>query len=111
MRVEPTKAAIGARVHVERSELADDAVARRCLELLDERGVLVFPQIGLSDEEQLAFTDKIGTRVDYFGRGSNPDGAEDGIYKVSLDESVHIRPEVVQATFFWHMDGLTTDMA
>jgi hypothetical protein len=33
------------------------------LDEIEERGVLVFPRVNLSDAEQLAFTDKLGTRL------------------------------------------------
>jgi alpha-ketoglutarate-dependent taurine dioxygenase len=110
MLVEPIKPHIGAVIRVDRSALCEDAVVRNCLELLEERGVLVFPAIGLTDEEQLAFTDKLGPRVDYYSKAMD-DPDSDGFYKVSLDEKVNKRIESVQATFFWHMDGFTTDLA
>ena len=63
MQVENLKPKIGARVHAERAELNDPAVAQRLLELLEERGVLVFPRLGLDDRDLLAFTDSLGARV------------------------------------------------
>ena len=62
IRTEHIKEELGEIVHVERSALHRDELAVRCLELLEERGVLVFPRLGLSDEVQLAFTDRLGTR-------------------------------------------------
>ena len=98
---------IGARVDVERRALLDDDVIAQCLDLLERRGVLVFPRIGLSDEEQLAFTDRLGARSDF----TRLEGvSDDGIYRVSLDPRENAHTEYVQATFFWHMDGLTADV-
>ena len=51
LKVEPIKPALGAVVRVDRAALADEAVAQRCLDLLEKHGALVFPQIGLSDAE------------------------------------------------------------
>src|SRR5438093_74388 len=110
MLVEPIKPHIGAVIGIDRSALCDEAVVRHCLQLLDERGVLVFPRIGLTDEEQLAFTDKLGTRVDYYSKALDETREGDGFYKVSLDERVNKMTEFVQATFFWHMDGFTSHM-
>jgi alpha-ketoglutarate-dependent taurine dioxygenase len=102
VEIEPVKPLIGGIVHVDRSALCDKAVIERCLEALEDRGVLVFPRIGLGDEEQLAFTDALGTRVK-FTRGPE-------IYEVTLDPEVNDEPEYVQGTFFWHIDGVTIDM-
>lgn len=106
MRIEPIKPHIGAIVHVERSALTDAAVAKRCLEALEEHDVLVFPRLGLSDAEQIAFTDRLGPRLDFTRGASGGDTAMPGIYTVTLDPKVNSDPEFVLATFFWHMDGM-----
>jgi alpha-ketoglutarate-dependent taurine dioxygenase len=68
--------------------------------------VLVFPRISLNDEEQLALTDRLGTRVNFIRRM----GSASDVYKITLDPKVEPFPEYVQGTFFWHMDGLTSDI-
>ncbi len=110
VRVENIKPAIGSIVQIERSSLLDDDVAQRCLELLDERQVLVFPQIGLSDKEQLAFTDKLGARVNFTSRVPGGDRASKDVYTITLDPKINNEPEYVLGTYFWHMDGITVDM-
>jgi alpha-ketoglutarate-dependent taurine dioxygenase len=95
IEVEFIKPRIGAIANVPRSALLDESVAQRCLDLLDERGVLVFPRIGLSEAEQRAFSDRLGARV--------------SAYTISLDPQHASRPRYIEATFFWHMDGLTAD--
>ena len=104
LKFENIKPNIGAIVRADRESLGDEAFARDCLQLLDERGVLVFPEIGLSDDEQLAFTDKLGARVN-FTRTAND------VYTVTLDPKINTEPEYVLGTFFWHMDGLTSNIA
>jgi len=95
---------IGAAVELDRSAFRDDGVIAKLRDLLEQCGVLVFPRIGLSDEEQLALTDRLGTRADF----ARLQGATDsGVYRVSLDPRHNPQAEYVQATFFWHMDGLT----
>jgi alpha-ketoglutarate-dependent taurine dioxygenase len=109
IKSEHIKPHIGEVVHIDKANMLDKAVGQRVLELLDERGVLVFPRINLTDEEQLAFTESLGPRVNYsrVTPGSNYDSKD--VYKVTLDE-INDRPEYVLGTFFWHMDGLTSDI-
>jgi alpha-ketoglutarate-dependent taurine dioxygenase len=110
VQVENIKPAIGSIVRFERSALLDDDVAERCLELLDERQVLVFPRINLSDKEQLAFTDKLGARVNFTNRVPGGDRAAKDVYTITLDPKINNEPEYVLGTYFWHMDGITVDM-
>lgn len=109
--VENIKPTIGAIVRVERAALLDDEVAQRCLELLDDRGVLVLPRIGLSDKEQLAFSDKLGARVNFTNRVPGGDAATQGVYTITLDPKINTEPEYVLGTWFWHMDGMTSPIA
>jgi len=110
VQVENIKPAIGSIVRFERSALLDDDVAERCLELLEERQVLVFPRINLSDKEQLAFTDKLGARVNFTNRIPGGDRAAKDVYTITLDPKINNEPEYVLGTYFWHMDGITVDM-
>jgi len=110
VHVENIKPVIGSIVHVERSALLDDDVAQQCLDLLDERQVLVFPRIGLSDKEQLAFTDKLGARVNFTDRVPGGDSSAKDVYTITLDPKINTEPEYVLGTYFWHMDGITVDM-
>jgi alpha-ketoglutarate-dependent taurine dioxygenase len=111
IEVEYIKPRIGAIVRVsDRSELKDDAVVQRCLELLEDRGVLVFPRIGLSDAEQLDFTGRLGTRVNFTRTVPGGSNEESEVYKITLDPKINTQPEYVQGTFFWHMDGLNSDI-
>src|SRR5688572_11685262 len=107
--VEPAKPLIGGIVRVDRAHLLDDEVIEVVRSGLEERGVLVFPQINVSDQEQLAFTDRLGGRVSY-GRKIPGAGATDpDVYKVTLDKKINTEPDYVLGTFFWHVDGVTID--
>src|SRR5690606_3980794 len=88
MKVENISPALGAVIHVDRSQLLDEAVAKQCVDLLDERGVLVFPRFGLTDEEQLAFTDRLGARVNFTSRVPGGDRAMQDVYTITLDPKV-----------------------
>lgn len=101
----PIRPNIGARVHVDRASLLDEATGRACLDLLERHLVLVFPRIGLSDREQLAFTDLLGPRIDYTSTVAGGVAAEPNVYKLTLDPEINDEPEETSATFFWHFDG------
>jgi alpha-ketoglutarate-dependent taurine dioxygenase len=110
LKVEAIKPAIGARVYMDRAAIRQPETAQRLLQLLDQHTVLVFPQIGLSDAEQLALTDALGERVNIHARIAGREDA-DAVYQVTLNEGARIEKEYVLGTFFWHMDGLTVDIA
>ncbi len=108
--VEPMKPHVGAKIRVERSHLFDPEVAADCLAALEERGVIIFPGLNLTDKEQLAFTDALGERVDFTRNAPGGSAAEQDVYKITLDPDVNQHPEYVLGTFFWHVDGATMDM-
>jgi alpha-ketoglutarate-dependent taurine dioxygenase len=107
---EPIKPLVGATVRVDRNVLCEKDFAQECLDLLEARGVLVFPRLGLTDAEQLAFTDRLAPRVNYSGDAPGGDAAMPDVYKVTLDPMINDHPEYVHGTFFWHMDGLVVDI-
>jgi alpha-ketoglutarate-dependent taurine dioxygenase len=111
IEIVPIKPHIGATVHVDRSRLCDDDVVKRCLEALEQRCVLVFPRLDLTDAEQLAFTDRLGTRVNFTRKAPGGNAADEpDVYKITLDPEINDQPEYVQGTFFWHMDGVTSNI-
>jgi alpha-ketoglutarate-dependent taurine dioxygenase len=110
LKVEVLKPAIGARVLLDRAAIGDRSVAQELLQLLERHTVLVFPAIGLSDSEQLALTGALGERVNIASRIAGREHADE-VYQVTLNEGAKIEKEYVLGTFFWHMDGLTVDVA
>jgi alpha-ketoglutarate-dependent taurine dioxygenase len=110
IRIEKVKELIGGIAHVDKAKLCDDEVVAACREALEERGVLVFPQIFLTDKEQLAFTDKFGERVNFTKTVPGGDKADEAdVYKITLDKKANLEPEYVLGTWFWHIDGVTID--
>ncbi len=107
--IENIKPHIGGIVHIDRAQLCDAETVAACREALEDRGVLVFPQVHLTDAEQLAFTDKFGERVSFTRRVPGGEGDGDNLYKITLDKEVNFEPEYVLGTWFWHMDGVTID--
>ena len=64
-------------------EILDPSFAAECREALERFGVLVFPQIGLSDEQQVVFSSRLG---EVAPQGMpKADGSRDLVFKVTLD--------------------------
>lgn len=108
VRIEKIKPHIGGIVHVTKEHLLDDQTAAAVHEALEDRGILLFPRMNLTDAEQVAFTDKLGKRANY-NRKAPGSGAseEEDVYTVTLDKKINTQPEYVLGTFFWHIDGVT----
>lgn len=82
----------------------DTALAADIVTALEANGVLIFRDVNLSAEQQIAFAEKLGD-VDYF-EGHHPVA---GIYRVSLDKSKNSAADYLHATFHWHIDGCTPE--
>jgi alpha-ketoglutarate-dependent taurine dioxygenase len=109
LRIENVKPKVGGIVRVDKADLCDDEVVAQIKAALEERGVLVFPELNATDEEQLAFTDKMGERVNFTRRVPGSDVSTADVYKITLDRKLNSEPDYVLGTFFWHVDGVTID--
>lgn len=110
VRIERIKPHIGALVHVTKQHLLDDEAIATVRQALEDCSVLVFPRLGLTDAEQLAFTDKLGKRVNFTRKAPGSGAAdEEDVYAITLDKKINTQPEYVLGTFFWHIDGVTID--
>jgi len=69
--------------------------------LLTERSALVFPEMHLTIDEQLAFASTIG---DIFLVG----GKE--MQKISMDPAINPVADYTRGAFFWHIDGANDDV-
>jgi alpha-ketoglutarate-dependent taurine dioxygenase len=88
---------IGSKVHLRKKDLLSGDCAADLRELLQRRGVLVFPKIDFTDQEQVAFTKTMGAFL--------PELQGQEIYKISLDENVTKRSEYLKGSLYWHIDG------
>ena len=95
------KPLIGAEVLAEKADLLSGSHAAELRELLEARGVLVFPGIGFSDAEQLAFTSTMGAV------GHERTGEE--LTTISLDPEKSSAVEYLKGSFYWHFDGTMQD--
>jgi alpha-ketoglutarate-dependent taurine dioxygenase len=107
--IEPIKPLVGGKVTVDKAHLTDPDVIAAIRAALEERAVLVFPELHLTDEEQLALTDALGGRGNYNNKVPGGNVSAKDVYKITLDKEVNNEPDYVLGTFFWHVDGVTLD--
>jgi len=108
--IEPIKPLIGGVVHVDKARLGDDDVVETIRAALEGRGVLVFPRIDLSNQEQRDFTDRLGgARQKSIVKVPGFDAGAEDVYKITLDKKLNTEPDYVLGTFFWHVDGVMID--
>lgn len=88
---------IGSEIRTDLDTLLSGREAERIRATLEQRGVVFFRGLQISDEQQVAIARTLGTVVANEG--------EDGIYKISLDESVNQRAKYLKGSLFWHFDG------
>jgi len=100
---------IGTAVKAEVETLLSGEFARDLRILLEQRGVLVFREINFTDEQQIAFTRTLGIQaLEYNGRAVG--GAQQDIFKVSLDPHENPIAQALRSTFFWHLDGSMSEV-
>ena len=88
---------IATEIRADKVTLLRGEHAAKFRELLEQRGVLVFPQIGFTDEEQITFTQTLGTFA--------PEMRGEKVYKVTLDTKVNEQADYLKGSFYWHIDG------
>lgn len=99
---DPVAALIGSRVDLDKQALLSGAYATEIRALLEERGVLVFPQVGFSEEEHIAFTATLGDYVP-----DRPDGAAT---EITIDPAAGRSADYTRASFYWHFDGYMNEV-
>ncbi|AXB77061.1 TauD/TfdA family dioxygenase [Novosphingobium sp. P6W] len=102
-KVEHVKPKIGSRILNSKEELLSGEFAALIREELEARGVLVFPQINFSDEEQIAFTKTLGEYA-----SENADGSPS---KITLDVKENpSSAEYLKGSLYWHIDGTRNEV-
>ena len=74
-------------------------MAARCMEALEEHGVLVFRALHIDDETQVAFS----KRLDDVGKAEPAEPPR--IFVVTLDPTKNPAADYLRGTFAWHIDG------
>jgi alpha-ketoglutarate-dependent taurine dioxygenase len=88
---------IGSEIRTDLSTLLSGGEAETIRATLEQRGVIYFRGLQISDEHQVAIAKTLGSIVQNEGEG--------GIYKISLDKDVNQRAEYLKGSMFWHFDG------
>ena len=81
-----------------KADLLSGRCASEIRDLLERRGVIVFPGIHFTDEEQVAFTRTLGETA------RERTGEE--VFTVSLDPEKSSGVEYLKGAFYWHFDGV-----
>jgi alpha-ketoglutarate-dependent taurine dioxygenase len=88
---------IGSEIRTDLDTLLSGRDAEVIRATLEQRGVIFFRGLQISDEQQVAIAKTLGSIVQNEGEG--------GIYKISLDKDVNQRAEYLKGSMFWHFDG------
>lgn len=107
VRFEHLKPLVGSKVIARREDLFDPEIVAQIRQELDERTVIVIPQVNFTNEEQLTFTDLLGARLNLTSDATTT--KDDDVYQVTLDKKINRAPEYVLGTFFYHIDGMPID--
>lgn len=99
--VQPLKERIGSKILIDSSYLASPQDVSELRGLLLERGVLVFKEQHLNDEQQLGLARLLGKLREELGKG---------IYKITLDKKSNAHAEYLKGSFLWHIDGTHDDI-
>lgn len=92
----PLTECIGSQVHAGVADLLVPENAAEVRRLLVERGVLVFRQLNIADEDQVRLGGLIGRLRD---EGTNH------VFKVTINPEENERAAYLRGSFLWHMDG------
>lgn len=88
---------IGSEIKTDLDTLLNGREAEAIRAILEQRGVVFFRGLQISDEQQVTIAKTLGSIVQNEGEG--------GIYKISLDTNVNQRAEYLKGSLFWHFDG------
>jgi alpha-ketoglutarate-dependent taurine dioxygenase len=87
---------IGSEIQTDVDTLLSGSLSGGIRALLEQRGVIAFREINLTDAQQVAFTRTLGTIVEE-GQGS--------ITKITMDPTENDKAGYLRGAFFWHIDG------
>lgn len=93
---------IATEIRADKRDLLSGVHADALRELLERRGVLAFPEIGFTDDEQVTFTETLGTLATE-RRGER-------LYNVTLDTAVNKQADYLKGSLYWHIDGTMNEV-
>ena len=96
------KPRIATEVLADKDSLLSGEHSTELRELLERRGVLIFPEINFNDDEQVTFTNTLGKLA--------PEMAGENVYKVTLDQTANAHSEYLKGSMYWHIDGTMNEV-
>jgi alpha-ketoglutarate-dependent taurine dioxygenase len=109
LEIEQITPDIGAYMHVAADDVLLPGVPEQILAALNRYGVLVFPQVNMSDDTFAALTDALGEQHDLAITFDQSEASNKGIYRIALDKDDQTQLDVIRGNDFWHMDGTVYD--
>jgi len=91
---------IASEIIADKHAVLSGALSAEIRELLEARGVVVFREINLTDEEQVAFTKTLGPI---------PGVNKDKVSKITIDPLESPSADYIRGAFYWHIDGTMLD--
>lgn len=107
MLIKPITPEIGATVEVAPEAVLVDGAAQLLLGALDYYNVLVFPQVGMSDDIFLALTAALGDMHENKVTDDGSAASNKGIFRIALDKDDKTQREFILGNDFWHIDGMS----
>ncbi|HEY8064371.1 MAG TPA: TauD/TfdA family dioxygenase [Methylosinus sp.] len=93
---------IGSSIEMDVAALTRGEYAAEIRDILERRGVIVFPRLHIDDAQHLALSRTLGEIVPLRG---------DGLLPITLDRQVDaFAAEYLRGSFFWHFDGASDDV-
>ena len=99
LTVEHLTPAIGSVLSAPIEELVAGLHSEEIVDLLEQRGVVVFRNLDLTDEQQMAFTQTLGESE----KGIN-------ITKITMDPLENPNADYIKGAFYWHIDGTMSEV-
>lgn len=85
---------IGSEIITDVDTLLSGTISDAIRELLEERGVVAFRELNLTDEQQIAFTKTLSTVSQSYE-----------ITRITMDPLENPRADYIKGAFYWHIDG------
>jgi alpha-ketoglutarate-dependent taurine dioxygenase len=89
--------------------LNDESIPELVLDALEENGLLVFPELGLDDAQQVAFAHRLGEPIGSGHTGAGRSDQNPEIYFVGFGDDLN-NALYVKGAFNWHLDGSTDEI-
>ncbi len=91
---------IASELRADTNALLRGEFSSQILSLLEERGVVAFRELNLTDEQQLAFTQTLNTT----------DITDYKVTKITMDPLENPNADYIKGAFYWHIDGTMLDI-